>query len=188
MKRLLLVTALVAMLGVGGAAGLAATNGSTLKRTLCHRTASPKKPYVKITISTRAAFQGHMRHAADIYPVPAAGCPKLALTPTQGGTVLTATLLGSKEVPPADPDVICYTITVKDITLPATAAHIHVGATGINGNVVVPLKAPDANGAASGCVNSTRSLVAAILANPSGYYANVHTTDYPNGAIRGQLA
>jgi hypothetical protein len=202
MKRLLLVAALVAMLGVGVAAGLAASNGSTSKRTLCHRTASAKKPYVKITVSARAAFQGHMRHAADIYPVPAAGCPKVALTPTQGGTVLTATLLGSKEVPPADPDgsgtaafrmiegaaVICYVITVKDITLPATAAHIHVGATGINGNVVVPLKAPDATGAASGCVNSTRSLVAAILANPSGYYANVHTTDYPNGAVRGQLA
>jgi CHRD domain len=71
--------------------------------------------------------------------------------------------------------VICYTITAKDITLPATAAQIHVGATGINGNVVVPLKAPDATGVASGCVNSTRSLVAAILVNPSGYYANIHT-------------
>jgi hypothetical protein len=202
MKRLLTLAALAAMLGVGVHAGVAASNSSTFKRTLCHRTASAKKPYVKITVSTRAAFLGHLRHAADIYPVPAAGCPKVALSPTRGGTVLTATLRGSNEVPAADPDgsgtatfrmiqgaaVICYTITVKDITLPAIGAHIHVGASGVNGNVVVPLKAPDGTGAASGCVNSTRSLVTAILANPGGYYANVHTTDYPNGAIRGQLA
>jgi CHRD domain len=202
MKRLLLMTALVGMLGVGGAAAVAASHTSTFKRTLCHRTLSAKKPYVKITVSTKAAFRGHLRHPADIWPVPAGGCPKVALTPTQGGTVLTAALRGSNEVPPADPDgtgtatfrmikgaaVICFTITVKDIVLPATGAHIHQGTTGVNGNVVVPLKAPDASGSATGCVNSSRTLVAAILANPGGYYANVHTTDYPNGAIRGQLA
>jgi hypothetical protein len=202
MKRLLLATALVALLG-GTTAPMAASDASAVKRTLCHRTASAKKPYVKITVSTKAALQGHLkRHAADIYPVPAGGCPKVALTPTQGGTVLTATLAGSNEVPPADPDgsgtatfrmisgaaVVCFTITVEDITLPATGAHIHVGAAGVNGGIVVALNAPDAAGSASGCVNSSRSLVAAILANPSGYYANVHTTDYPNGAVRGQLA
>jgi hypothetical protein len=26
------------------------------------------------------------------------------------------------------------------------------------------------------------------LANPAAYYVNVHTADYPDGAIRGQLA
>ena len=192
---------LVAVLAAGVATALAVPNATAFKRTLCHRTLSAKKPYVKITVSTKAAFQGHLRHPGDIYPVPAGGCPKVALSPTQGGTVLTATLTGANEVPAADPDgsgtatfrmihgaaVMCFTIAVKDITLPATAAHIHQGAAGVNGNIVVPLKAPDASGAASGCVNSSRSLVAAILANPGGYYANVHTTDYPAGAIRGQL-
>src|SRR5919204_538221 len=104
MKRLLALAALVAMLGVGVHAGVAASNSSTFKRTLCHRTLSAKTPYVKITVSTQAAFRGHLRHPGDIYPVPAGGCPKIALTPTQGGTVLTATLRGSNEVPPADPD------------------------------------------------------------------------------------
>src|SRR5207247_3643269 len=133
------------------------------KVTLCHRTSAGKNPYLKITVSTAAALRAHLRHAQDIIPAPAGGCPKVALSPTQGGTVLTATMTGANEVPPADPDgsgtatfrmihgaaVMCFTIAVKDITLPATAAHIHQGAAGVNGNVVIPLKAPDATGAAS---------------------------------------
>jgi hypothetical protein len=200
MKRVtisILAAALVAGLGA-----TATSFGSTsFKRTLCHRTLSAKRPYVLVTVSSKAAFQGHLRHPGDIYPVPAGGCPKVPLSPTRGGTVLTTTLSGANEVPPADPDgsgtatfhlirgaaVICYAIAVKNITLPATGAHIHQGAAGVNGNVVVPLTAPGASGTSSGCVNSTRTLVAAILSNPSGYYTNVHTTDYPAGAIRGQL-
>jgi len=84
---------------------------------------------------------------------------------------------------------ICYTIAVTGVTLPAAAAHIHVGAAGANGNVVVPLTAPDASGNASGCVsNVAADLIAAIAANPAGYYVNVHTSDFPAGAVRGQLA
>jgi hypothetical protein len=63
-----------------------------------------------------------------------------------------------------------------------------VGTATVAGPVVVPLTPPDATGSAAGCVNVARTLVRAILTNPSGYYVNVHTTDFPNGAIRGQLS
>lgn len=203
MKRLIFGAAVLAILAAGAAPATAGSGGGATKWTLCHRTASAKKPYVRTGVSTRAALRGHLaRHPADIFPVPAGGCPTAALSPAAGGSVLTATMNGANEVPgPADPDgtgtaqfrmirgaaVICFSITVHDITLPATGAHIHNGAAGVAGPIVVPLVPPGAGGTSSGCVSSTRTLVSAILDNPSGYYANVHTTDFPAGAVRGQL-
>jgi CHRD domain-containing protein len=197
MRRLVLaiLVALVAVAAFGVAE--AAKTHSALKVALCHRTKSAKKPYVRIVVTTRAQLRAHMVHHADIVPVPAGGCPKTPLTASKGGVVLTATLSGREETP-GDPDgtgtatirtipglgMLCYSISVKSITLPATAAHIHLT---VNGNVVVPLTAPDAAGNTNGCVNVSRTLVKAILANPAGYYVNVHTTDFPAGAIRGTL-
>ena len=47
--------------------------------------------------------------------------------------------------------------------------------------------------AASDCPQSSTQGVAAgliqeLMANPAGFYVNVHTADFPDGAIRGQLA
>ena len=115
---------------------------------------------------------------------------------------LNATLTGAAEFPgPGDTDgagtaeitldddanEVCWDITVSNITLPAAAAHIHSGATGVAGNPVVTLTAPAANGAASGCVDADDALVDDIIANPSAFYVNVHTSDFADGAIRGQL-
>jgi hypothetical protein len=36
-------------------------------------------------------------------------------------------------------------------------------------------------------VRPARALVAAILVSPATFYVNVHTTEFPGGAIRGQL-
>lgn len=82
---------------------------------------------------------------------------------------------------------ICWSIEVEDITLPAIAAHIHVGPPTTTGAVVVTLSPPDADGASSGCTSVERELAKTIAKEPAAYYVNVHTTDYPAGALRGQL-
>ncbi|MGE5156087.1 MAG: DUF5979 domain-containing protein, partial [Betaproteobacteria bacterium] len=80
-----------------------------------------------------------------------------------------------------------WQLSVANIILPATGAHIHRGAVGVAGPIVVPLSAPDAAGKASGCVKVERSLAKELIQHPARFYVNVHTTDFSGGAIRGQL-
>ena len=116
---------------------------------------------------------------------------------------LDATLTGAAEVPDPgddngsgtaeitlddDDNEICWDITVANITLPATAAHIHTGAAGVPGGVLVTLSAPGADGTAEGCTAADDDVVDDIIANPAGFYVNVHTTDFTGGAVRGQLS
>ncbi len=82
-----------------------------------------------------------------------------------------------------------------------TGMHIHTGAAGVNGpvsiNSGVSGSAPvsDVTGRLGikrqGRVAPTDtpglSTLEGLLADPSGYYVNLHTTTHPNGAIRGQL-
>jgi 5'-nucleotidase len=83
---------------------------------------------------------------------------------------------------------VCWEIKAADITLPADAAHIHSGAVGVAGPVVVTLSPPGADGTSSGCRSGVdRALIADITENQQNYYVNVHTSDFPAGAIRGQL-
>lgn len=118
-----------------------------------------------------------------------------------GGTPIIAILSGANEVPPGDPDgaglmsmtlnsgqeEICWELVVEDIDSP-TRAHIHQGLAGSNGPIVVAffdfVEIPED---LSSCVAVERNLVKEIRRNPSGFYVNVHTEDFPGGAIRGQL-
>lgn len=81
---------------------------------------------------------------------------------------------------------VCYELMVEKIGA-ATAAHVHKGAAGASGPPVVPMTKPDASGKASGCATADTAVVKDILANPANYYVNVHTAEFPGGAIRGQL-
>jgi len=86
-----------------------------------------------------------------------------------------------------DAGLVCYRLHAENITLPATAAHIHRGGAAVNGPVVVPFQAPGANGNSDGCVPTSGALIDEIIGNPSNFYVNVHTTEHPAGAMRAQL-
>ena len=82
--------------------------------------------------------------------------------------------------------MICYTLHVINTDAP-TAAHIHEGGVDVAGPVVVPFS-PPRGGNSNGCVSNVDSaMVSRIVGNPSGFYVNVHTSDFPDGAVRGQL-
>jgi hypothetical protein len=119
----------------------------------------------------------------------------------QGMGKATAKLTGAAEVPgPGDPKgtgtvqvtlnpnsgEVCYELSVENIQ-EVTAAHIHEGALGKEGPVKVSLDAPK-TGTAQGCKSADAALIKAIMQDPAGYYVNVHSAAFPNGAVRGQLS
>ena len=70
---------------------------------------------------------------------------------------------------------------------PSRCLIILVGPAGVAGPVVVPLGAPT-EGTSSGCASVDPDLIKTIMKNPEQYYVNVHTVDFPAGAVRGQLS
>lgn len=114
-------------------------------------------------------------------------------------TTLTADLAGSAETDEdgsgtatvvLDPDAgtACWTFSVENID-PVTVSHIHEGAEGTDGGVVVDLDLDGFEGSSEGCNDAADAdALQAIIDNPGGYYVNVHNEAYPGGAIRGQLA
>lgn len=121
--------------------------------------------------------------------------------PSPSGEVLTASLSGAEETTPGDPDgtgfaivtldattgTIRYSIVVQNIDTP-TAAHIHTGAAGVPGPVLVNFAPSFTNGIATGTVQSDAQTINDILGNASGFYVNVHNPAFPGGAVRGQLS
>jgi hypothetical protein len=77
-----------------------------------------------------------------------------------------------------------WTLTFSKLSGPAAAAHIHLGAMGKAGNVLVPLCGPCKSG-----VSGSAPLTAALKRDFTKHllYVNVHTAKNPGGEIRGQL-
>lgn len=120
------------------------------------------------------------------------GCSTMSADQT-----IKVTLSGSQEVPPATTAAsgsgtfvvgadmsVSGSITTQGVE--ATAAHIHVGANGNNGPVIVPLVKTSEN---VWSVPAGAKLTDAQYASykAGNLYVNVHSAKYKGGEIRGQL-
>ncbi|MGI9377649.1 MAG: CHRD domain-containing protein [Tsuneonella suprasediminis] len=83
-------------------------------------------------------------------------------------------------------DQVCWDLHDIHNIDTVTAAHIHYGAAGTNGPPVFTLTKSN-EGTWKGCSEGAEWTQNRIQGNPQQFYVNIHTTAYPNGAIRGQL-
>ncbi|MEV0218388.1 CHRD domain-containing protein [Streptomyces sp. NPDC050704] len=130
------------------------------------------------------------------------------LTEDSGGTILAASLNAANEVPvqggPAvgdrdgaalefvkvEGDTVSVAVKWRGTGKP-TLLHIHQGAKGVNGGVKVDFTKllDNAKGrTVTGTVKvKDAALLSQLTADPGSFYANLHTAEFPGGAVRGQL-
>lgn len=121
-----------------------------------------------------------------------------ALNSTVPDNFFSASLAGSEQVPPntstasgtsvvvVDPNSLSMKATIVTADIVGTAAHIHVGVPGVAGPVVFAMTETVAG---SGIWTTTATLTTDQLNSlkAGNYYANVHSSAFPEGEIRGQL-
>ncbi len=144
-------------------------------------------------------YKHMLKCLAVVGTIALAGCAEMRSNmpdwmPGSGATM--ASLGGAEEVPPvntpgsgsgsfriAEDGSISGSVTTKGV--PGTMAHLHLGAKGKNGPVIVPLvKKGDAYSVPAG-----RKLTAAqVKAFKAGeLYVNVHSNKHKGGEVRAQL-
>ncbi len=168
-----------------------------------------KSRFALAVLAVTAGFVGVTGTAAQAHdhsgPSPTTASP---VNPSGGVVFLAAELSGRNEVPvpggPAvgDPDgravevlriqgnQVSFGVAWRNLGA-LTASHVHEGAAGLNGPVKVPFFGTalpaNLNGATGKVTVADTALLDSLRANPEKFYANLHTTEFPGGAVRGQL-
>ena len=135
----------------------------------------------------------------------AAGVLVVAGLATAGSThTISATLNAKQEIPKqvvkapnakgmftgtvvqkAKSGTLKWKLTYSRLSGKATAAHIHLGKTGVAGNVIVPLCAGNCHSGMTGTARISSHIADQIEVGKT--YVNVHTAKNPAGEIRGQV-
>jgi hypothetical protein len=133
-----------------------------------------------INIHTATNSGGEIR--AQVYPFQFSanmnGASEVPATSSTGSGTASMTLLNS---------VLTYNVVFTNLLSAAIAAHIHGPADPThNASVLVPFNPPAASsGTFSGSATLSSQVLFDLVTGLS--YANVHTTNYPGGEIRGQV-
>ncbi|MGW7541265.1 CHRD domain-containing protein [Streptomyces sp. NPDC054770] len=129
-------------------------------------------------------------------------------TASTDSVVLAASLRGANEVPVAGGpavgdkdgaalefiqvkgDKVTVAVTWRGTGRP-TDLHIHQGAKGTNGGVRIDfgklLKKARAHSVTGSVKVTDKALLKQLTTDPGAFYANLHTAQFPGGALRGQL-
>ena len=121
----------------------------------------------------------------DMMPdwMPGSGAIKVSLTGAEEVPPLNVPGSGSGSFRVAEDGTVSGSVTTKDVA--GTMAHIHRGAKGTNGPVIVPL---DKNGETYSVPAGRKLTPQQIEDLKAGrLYVNVHTTRNKGGEVRGQL-
>jgi hypothetical protein len=187
----------LALLALCSALLLAGCGGTTATTQGTTQTTAPATTETSATQTTAAGGPGGASAVRFITNLSGAETVP-ALTTSAVGTL---TLFVEGGPSPTGEPRISFELEVKDI-VDVSGAHIHLGATGVAGPVIVPLfTGPDKPGTFSGVLaqgaisdkdlagpmagKTLSDLLAAMQAGNT--YVNVHTKAYPSGEIRGQI-
>jgi hypothetical protein len=82
---------------------------------------------------------------------------------------------------------VCFVIEFEDIENP-TAGHIHKGLKGDDGPIKIEFFEGEAQSSPiDDCVKAEEKQINKVAKNAERYYVNLHNSEFPDGAIRGQL-
>lgn len=140
--------------------------------------------------SNRIVFTSQLRASNEVPPVSnseagASGTATITLNVTRSGSTITAGTVDFQ-----------FSLSSFPAGSSAIAAHIHPGAAGTTGGILIntglsaatAISMPAGTGSFSVTgLAATATDIQAIIDNPAGFYFNVHTVVNPGGAVRGQL-
>ena len=143
------------------------------------------RPLAKLFLVGAAAALAACSTVQDVMPdwMPGSGAIKVSLAGTEEVPPLNVAGSGSGAFRVAEDGAITGSVTTKDVA--GTMAHIHRGAKGINGPVLVPLdKKGDTYSVPAGRKLTAEQMQ---LLKSGSLYVNVHTNRNKGGEVRGQL-
>jgi hypothetical protein len=132
-----------------------------------------------------------MLFAIAVLAALAAATPAAATGDAATKCAAYAVLKPGNEVPPTASKTLGAVTIANPERESFFAGHIHTGAAGVNGPVLITLfSGPDTNRKLffqAARIQISETDAAAICGNLAGHYVNYHTRENPGGALRGQL-